>query len=46
MDCQLLELEIELNPGETLTFYTEHGALLQIVSVELMKTTEKAENSE
>ena len=35
-DCQLLELEIELNPGETLTFYTEHGELLQIADVELM----------
>lgn len=34
MDCQLLELEIELNPGETLIVYTEHGALLQIADVE------------
>lgn len=45
-DCQLLELEIELNPGETLTFYTEHGELLQIAGVELMETAEKVENSE
>ena len=45
-DCQLLELEIELNPGETLTFYTEHGELLQIASVERMETAEKVENAE